>query len=85
MNKTTVRHMQLRNLAQRVASARSAAAQQTVRRETAIRRNGIAHPRSIQASRRLTWTQSAYRDLLAVYRFRSGEEARANRAAGRSG
>lgn len=75
----TVRKMQLRDLARRVADARSAVAQQTVQRETAIRRDGIAHPRSIRASRQLSRTTSAYRDLLTSYRVRASEDAHTGR------
>ena len=75
MNGTTIRRMQLRNLGRQVAHARSAVAQQTIERETAIRRDGGAHPRSIRAARRLTRTRQAYRDLAALYRRRAREEA----------
>src|SRR5437588_13084069 len=68
MNGTTIRKMQLRSLAQRMADAHSAAAQQTVERETAIRRGGIAHPRSIRASRRLNRTLSDHRRLIEIHR-----------------
>jgi hypothetical protein len=83
MNRTTLRQMGTRNLAQRVADARGAMAQQTIDRETAIRRDGIAHPRSIRASRRLSRTESAYRDLLTTYRVRASEDAHNSRRAGR--
>jgi len=83
MNQATLRAMQSRALAQRVAAARSAMSQQTVDRETAIRRHGIAHPRSIRASRRLTRTQIAYRHLLTIYRVRASVDAQNHRRAGR--
>lgn len=75
MNGTSNRRMQLRELAARVAHARSAVAQQRIERESAMRRDGAAHPRSIRASRRLTRTLHAYRDLAAVHRRRAREEA----------
>lgn len=74
MNGTTRRRMQVRDLAQRVEHARSAVVQQTIERETAIRRDGAAHPRSIRASRRLNRTRSAYHDLLMAHRRRSQED-----------
>ena len=83
MNGTTIRTMQLRDLAARVAHARSAVAQQTIERESAMRRDGAAHPRSIRASRRLNRTQSAYRALVASYRVSAHEDARRSRGAGR--
>jgi len=76
MNGTTFRRVQLRHLAHRVAHARFAVAQHTIERESAIRRDGIAHPRSIRASRRLNRTLSAYRDLVATYRRHTHEDAR---------
>jgi len=79
MNGTTVRRIQLRDLTQSVANARSAVAQQTVERESAIRRDGIAHPRAIKASRRLNRTLSAQRSLVEVHRQRAGEDARSRR------
>ena len=74
MNGTTIRRMQLRDLAARVAHARPAVARQTIERESMVGRNGVAHPRAIRASRRLTRTLHAYRDLVAVYRRRAREE-----------
>jgi inosine-uridine nucleoside N-ribohydrolase len=74
MNKTTIRRMQLRDLAKRVAGARAAMAQQLTDRDSVIGRNGAAHPRSIRASRRLRRTQSAYRSLVATYRRHQGED-----------
>ena len=76
MNGMTIRRMKLRELADRVAHARFAAAQQTLERESTMRRDGAAHPRSIRASRRLTQTLQAYRDLAALYQRRAREEAR---------
>jgi hypothetical protein len=76
MNRMTVRRMQLRDLAERVAHARYATVQQTLERESAMRRDGAAHPRSIRADRRLTRTLHAYRDLATAYRRRAREEAR---------
>jgi hypothetical protein len=75
MNGTTLRRMQLRGLARRVARARLAVTQQTLERESVIRRDGGAHPRSIRASRRLSRTLAAYRDLLATYRRHLREAA----------
>jgi hypothetical protein len=83
MNQQTIRQMQTRDLRRRVEYARSAMAQQTIERETAIRRDGIAHPRSIRASRQLSRTESAYRELLMSYRVRASEDARNSRRAGR--
>lgn len=83
MNRPTIRNMQLRDLAERVAHARSAVAQQTAERESTIGRDGAAHPRSIRASRRLSRTQSAYRDLVAAYRQRSRANTRPDRQAER--
>lgn len=83
MNGTNVRRAELRNLAQRMARARSAISEQTVEREAAIRRDGVAHPKSIQVSRRLSRTQGAYRSLLARYRTRAHEDARSTHAARR--
>jgi hypothetical protein len=76
MNGTTIRRMQLRDLADQLARARAAVAQQAIERESTMRRDGGAHPRSIQASRRLSRTQAAYRELLATYRRRAREDAR---------
>jgi hypothetical protein len=76
MNATTIRRMQQRDLAHRVARARSAVAQQTRERESAIGRHGGAHPYSIRASRRLNRTLDAYRDLDATYRRRTREDTR---------
>lgn len=75
MNGTTIRRMQLRDLAERVAHARSAVAQQTIERESVIGRHGAAHPQSIRASRRLSRTQSAYRALVMTYRRRTRDDA----------
>ena len=75
MNGTTIRRMQLRELAARVAHARSAVAQQTIERESVIGRDCAAHPRTIRASRRLTRTLHAYRDLAALHRRWAREEA----------
>ena len=83
MNGTIARRAQLRNLAQHMTNARLAMAEQAVEREAAIRRDGVAHPRTIRASRRLTQTQIAYRSLLEQHRARSHEVARSERAAGR--
>ena len=79
MSGTTIRRMQLRDLAHRVAVARAAVARRTTEREAAIRRDGIAHPRSIRASRRLTRTQSTYRGCVALYRQHADEDARHER------
>ena len=76
MNGTTIRRMQLRDLAHRVARARFAVGQQTMERESAIRHHGGAHPRSISASRRLRRTQAAYRHLAATYGRRAREDSR---------
>ncbi|HLJ66364.1 MAG TPA: hypothetical protein VKX16_03270 [Chloroflexota bacterium] len=76
MNSTTIRRMQLRELAHRVARARLAVAQQSIERESAIRRDGGAHPRSIGASRRFARTRAAYRQLLAMYLRRTREDTR---------
>ncbi|HZU12077.1 MAG TPA: hypothetical protein VFB58_04490 [Chloroflexota bacterium] len=76
MNEASVRRMQLRYLAGRVASARAAVAQQTTDKESVIGRDGAAHPRAIRASRRLSRTQSAYRALSATYRRRQRKDAR---------
>jgi hypothetical protein len=76
MKSTTIRGMQLRDLAHRVARVRLAVAQQTVERESAIRRHGGAHPRTIRASRRLVRTMGAYRHLDALYRRRAREDVR---------
>ncbi len=76
MNETTVRETQLRSLRRRIAGAHRIAAQQTGQRETATRQYGSAHPRSIEATHRLSRTQSAHRGLLRMYRTAAGELAR---------
>lgn len=75
MNRTTIRRMQLRDLTERMAQARLDVVQQTTEREAAIRLNGAAHPKSIRASRRLNWTQNAYRALVASHRRQTREDA----------
>ena len=76
MNRSTLRRMQLRDVAQRVTHARHAVARQIVDRESVVRRDGAAHPRSIRASRRLNRTQAAYRGLVATYRRYARDAAR---------
>lgn len=76
MMSTMIRRMQLRKLAHRVAHARFAAVQQSHERESAMQRDGAAHPRSIRANRRLARTRAAYRALLATYRRRTREDTR---------
>lgn len=73
MNRTLIRAAELRSLGRRVERARSAAVQQTVEREAAIRHDGIAHPRSIRASRRLNRTLRAHRGLTAAYNQHASE------------
>lgn len=75
MNETTVRRMQLRHLAKRIAGARAAVAQQTTDKESVIGHDGAAHPRAIRASRRLSRTQSTFRALSATYRRQRREDA----------
>ena len=79
MDRTTIHRMQLRDLAHRVAHARLAVAQQTIERESTIRRHGGAHPQSIRAGRRLNRTLSAHRHLTAALRQRSRKDIRERR------
>lgn len=79
MTETTIRRMQLRDLADLMAQMRSAVARQTIERESVIGRDGVAHPRAIRASRRLSLTRSSYRALSATYRRRRREGARRER------
>lgn len=76
MNQMTVRERQLRSLRRRIAGARQLVAQQTGQRETTGRRYGTAHPRSIEATRRLNYTESAHRELLRIYRTTASDLAR---------
>lgn len=76
MNDTTNRETQLRSLTRRIAHAREAAARQTIEREAAIRRHGVAHPRSIEVTDRLHRTQSDYRSLLRIYVVSASEHRR---------
>lgn len=76
MNGTTVRETRLRSLMHRIARAREVAGRQTVERETAIRRYGLAHPRTLAATHRLTQTRHAHRVLLRMYRSSASEHER---------
>ena len=75
MNHTVRRAMYRRDLSHWIAHLRQLAAEQTAEREASIRTHGIAHPRTIEASRRLNDTLGAGRHLRGVYRA-SGHEAR---------
>lgn len=67
LNAMTVREGQLSDLTRRIARAREAAEQGTTEREIMIRRYGLAHPRSIDASQRLVHAQQAQRRLTSRY------------------
>jgi hypothetical protein len=67
LSDTTVREGQLSDLTRRIARAREAAAHGTTEREIMIRRYGLAHPRSIDASQRLVHAQQAQRRLTNRY------------------
>jgi hypothetical protein len=79
VNQTTTLETQLRNLTRLIARAREAAAQQTHLRDTSIRQYGLAHPRSIDETRRLNHTQSVSRALMGLYRTSASDLARRRR------
>ena len=67
LNNMTVREGQISDLTRRIARARDAVAQGATEREIMIRRYGLAHPRSIDASQRLVHAQQAQRQLTSRY------------------
>lgn len=76
LNDTTVREGQLSDLTHRIARAREASAHGTTEREIMIRRYGLAHPRSIEASHRLVHAQQAHRRLTSLYNSSASEFGR---------
>jgi hypothetical protein len=67
LNDMAVREGQLSDLTRRIARARGAAEHGATEREIMIRRYGLAHPRSIDASQRLVHAQQAQRRLTNRY------------------
>lgn len=76
MNETTRRETNLRLLTHRIADARSLASEQMIQRDAAIRQYGLAHPRSIAATRKLNWTQSSQRSLVRMHTASASHHAR---------
>jgi hypothetical protein len=76
MNQTTNLERRLRHLTRLIARAREAATQQTHQRDWATERYGLAHPRSIAATRHLNHTASVYRSLMRMSRMTASDLAR---------
>src|SRR5947209_5262299 len=67
LNEMTVREGQLSELTHRIARAREAVEHGMTEREIMIRRYGLAHPQTIDASHRLVHAQQAQRRLTSRY------------------
>ncbi len=76
MNGSTLRQMRLRDLTHHLTQVEDSTTQLETERESVIRLFGLAHPRSIDVSRRLISAQRTHRHLSLLHRQRANELAR---------
>jgi hypothetical protein len=76
MNPIRSREAYRRRLTHRMAQLRLLISEQIVRRETSIREHGIAHPRSIDVSRRLNQTLGGWRHLRRMHHTSTSRDGR---------